>query len=92
MAAPPQIRIDRGIPIAASRLLSGRNTKYPWLEMHIGDSFFVPHNIDSTIHASTASERMRANASQASRRYGYKFITGTVTEKGIVGTRVWRTE
>lgn len=68
--------IEKGVDVtkAAGR---GRPWKYPFLEMEIGDSFFVPADL---------AEKVRAAATSAGRRYGKKYVT----RKEGNGRRVWR--
>lgn len=55
--------------------------KYPWVEMNVGDSFFI-----------VAPQKVLARAAHnAGERYALKFATRTVTENGVAGVRVWRT-
>jgi hypothetical protein len=71
------IKIDKGIPF--QQVIRGkRDSKYPWIEMEIGDSFLFPANLKK----STASN----NASFASRSHGKKFIVRKTPE----GYRCWR--
>jgi hypothetical protein len=61
--------------------------KYPWKEMQVGDSFFVPEG---------DIRRLASAASNASRfmmgAIGKKFVCRTVTEEGIKGVRVFCAE
>ena len=60
------------------------NSKYPWGELGVEASFFVPN---------TSAERMSSLAVRyAARRGGrVKFTCATVVENGVRGVRVWRT-
>lgn len=69
-----QYKIESGIPIPAHG-----KSKYPWLDLEIGQSFEVPGAKHSTLGSS---------ASLAGKRYGRKF-TARATGSGV---RVWRTE
>lgn len=75
------IQIDKGIPVPPANMR--RKFKYPWRDMDVGDSFFVP-------------EELAASASRSGRfyglRHGKKFSRGAVTEGGVKGVRVWRIE
>ena len=68
--------IRKGVPIPSSK--TGRNAKYPWHQMEVGDSF---------VFNGEARERAQTAASQAGRRYNKKFSVRK-TEEGIV---CWRT-
>lgn len=78
------IKINKRKPIPPiDRKGAGRPCKYPWREMGAGDSFFIPLN--------EASPRNMARlAVQRRHRSGEKYVTRTVTEKGVKGTRIWR--
>jgi hypothetical protein len=75
------VKVDSGVPMPGK--MAGRKPEriYPWIEMHIGDSFFVPLKQSTVARA----------AYNAGIRYALKFSTRAVTENGIAGTRVWRT-
>ena len=78
----PAFKVTSGLPIPA--VLSQRRAKYPWGQMaKIGDSFFI------------ACDQPKARMLQSSlystcRRY--RLAIRQVTENGIEGLRVWRTE
>ena len=63
------ITIDKDVPLPL-----GRATKYPFHEMKIGDSFFVPNVKAVGVHHYKPKLFMRR----------------TVIENGIKGVRVWR--
>lgn len=71
------IKIDKGIPFQPVKR-GKRDSKYPWMEMEIGDSFLFPANLKK----STACN----NASFASKRHGKKFVVRKTPE----GYRCWR--
>lgn len=74
----PIIPIDRGIPLPPDRPVFAR--KYPFPDMRVGDSFFVPgmnrQQMAGPIRYATCECR--------------KFTTRRVVENGIPGLRVWR--
>ena len=74
-------KIDVGVPI--SKITSGRKpTKFPFTDMEVGDSVFVPEAKPNSSYASAAT-----------RNYSpHKFIQRTVIEDGVKGLRIWRTE
>jgi hypothetical protein len=76
-----EIKIDKGIPIAPNT--SGRRAIYPWAEMQIGDSFFVPGK---------TTRQFAGHFSRAKARYSMNFVVRVVTENEVTGVRVWRTE
>lgn len=57
-------------------------SKYPFTEMEIGDSFFLPDNGDDT----NTMPRLRGAASAHAKKFGKRFATRAV-EGGI---RCWR--
>lgn len=73
------VKIDKNVP-APPRI--NAHSKYPWAAMEVGDSFFT-----------TASQSGMSSliAQQGSKR-GWKFTMRGLTENGIKGYRVWRTE
>lgn len=75
------ISIDKNIPIPKVNRgghLKPREAKYPWAQMEVGNSFFVPEvtvkQFGSTVYA-------------ASKRSGRKFTIRAVDG----GVRIWRT-
>ena len=83
------VQIDKNIPVPSETELRG-NTKYPWLEMGIGDSFFqAPFD-----HEDQKVCRSRLLSARANRRkfHGEDYVIAYVTENGIYGVRVWKTK
>ena len=72
-----EIKIDKNVPLP--KLRSPLN-KYPWADMQVGDSFFIPQD-PATVRASLYSCTKWARIKIATRR---------VTENGVEGIRVWR--
>lgn len=70
------VEIECKIPIPNHRV-AGDRSKYPWLTMKVGDSFFVP---DRTIAAFSSI------VVQAAKRFDTKYTCRTENE----GVRVWR--
>lgn len=70
-----EFKIEKNVPIPADRR---KKSKYPWKEMEIGDSFFVPGK---------GTHEFRA-VPGAQKRYGMKFTMRAVEG----GVRVWRVE
>lgn len=71
-------KIEKGVPLPADDR-PGRRAKYPFEDMDIGDSFFVPGHM-----------KMASTISAAGRKLGMKFRYKVQTESGTEGTRVWR--
>ena len=74
------LTIDRGIPPPPSRGISKR---YPWSQMEIGDSFFVPSSL-------TKAATVRSATAYAKKRNGATYATSEIVENGVSGVRVWR--
>jgi hypothetical protein len=66
-----RITIDKGVPMPV-----GSATKYPWLQMEIGDSFFT----------NVSTSTMGAGHSARAKKDGHKYVT----RKEGTGCRVWR--
>jgi len=71
------IKIRRNVPIKPPRPSTGRPPKYPWADMRVGDSFYVPGMTPSQM--SSAWRRARA-------KLGHKYSARTERD----GVRVWR--
>jgi hypothetical protein len=70
-----RFKVEHGVPMPPEK--RGRASSYPWLEMEVGDSFFVPDGKLQTL---------RGRAAYAGARHHRKFACRPV-EGGI---RVWR--
>lgn len=75
-------QIESGIPIPPRR--SPNIAVYPFAEMNVGDSFFVPKSDGGTVTA--ALSRVQSAAGAHSRRHGGKFSIRRQDD----GVRVWR--
>jgi hypothetical protein len=69
------MKIEKGIPVTDQR--RGNHRKYPWDEMEVGDSFFVPGKSPNTISSS---------ANYQSKTRGWRFKVASLEG----GVRVWR--
>jgi len=74
--------LENNIPIPASRKSSGV-CKYPWEDMKIGQSFFVPLS-------ELTSEDARPSPPDSLKKTGYRVQTRKLIENGVCGIRVWR--
>ena len=74
-----EYKIEKNIPVP--KLKQKGQSIYPFVEMAVGDSFFVG---DKSI------ERIRSAASWAGKRHNMKFTVTKNQANGIVGARVWR--
>lgn len=88
------IEIEKGIPVPPARPAGkgGRESKYPFESMDVGDSFLVPANIAPADGDFSALRRLRLNlmtrCTKAGKRWGRRYTTRMVPE----GVRVWRIE
>ena len=73
-------KIESGIEIPAR---VSRAPKYPFAQMANGDSIFAPGISKNALYGS---------ARHHSKRNGGKFVVRAVTEDGVAGARVWRSE
>ena len=71
--------IEKGVPIPKRLYAGGRNTKYPWDEMVVGDSIFCEGKTSKTLSASALTWGKRHG-----RRFACRNAEG--------GVRVWRIE
>tara|TARA_R100000306_G_C4352963_1_gene131125 strand:+ start:352 stop:660 length:309 start_codon:yes stop_codon:yes gene_type:complete len=84
--------IDRDVPLAKSQNEGSR--VYPWFDMEVGDSFFVP--LDTGL---TGQKNLRASIYNAGRnalmvrgmlqKDGYRVVVRKMVENGVVGLRAW---
>lgn len=72
-----QFAIEKGVPIPPSATGPKSGSKYPYREMEVGDSFFVPGGKRSTVSGVLQSRHARPHG---------KFTLRTVDG----GVRVWR--
>ncbi len=73
--------VEKGVPMPKP-VRAGRQTKYPWKELAVGDSFFVP--ADAVKPQSARGAVRTANRIYADRRFATRTVEG--------GIRVWRIE
>jgi hypothetical protein len=77
--APPMTGpfcIDKGVPVAA-KFYGGRVSRFPFSQLEVGDSFFVPGRKYMTTPMSVSDRT---------------FVKRRITENGVPGMRVWRTK
>lgn len=80
------IEIEKGIPIPRSRVSS----KYPVLDMVVGESFFV--EIDYGEDEKSAMQSMRAAMYYYKKQHSINTCMEPRTRNGQSGIRVWRIE
>jgi len=79
-----EIKIDKNVPMP---VMQGRESKYPFSEMEVGDSFFV---------AGMTSNQMNNASSHYRKKHGWSFICRNVEfyDEGpginVKGARIWR--
>lgn len=69
-------KVDKNIPPPT------RKAKYPFAEMQVGDSFFVPDMTTRSLQNAASYYRKTLN---------YKFESKAREENGVKGARIWRT-
>jgi len=78
------IKVDKGIPIPKPR--QGTGSGYPWDDMKVGDSFFIPNdaeNMNNVAHQNKLSSAARSRRmNHPNEKYTVRAVKG--------GTRVWR--
>lgn len=73
--------IEKCIPIPPQGRSPGPPSKYPWAQMEVGDSFFVPGAPPKGV-----AKQLKSAASQQATRHGRRYATRLVEG----GVRVWR--
>lgn len=74
------MNIEKDIPIP--KRIRGRNPKYDFQAMNIGDSFFTEGDSSAQVSVLTCAKR----------HMPLRFVTKKVTEKKKKGYRCWRVE
>jgi hypothetical protein len=80
------IEIENGIPISAKKPGAGRRGTYPFADLDVGQSFFVPNQPGKTNRQLIMA--IGVAAQYITKKTGHRFTSRTV-EGGI---RVWRFE
>lgn len=75
--------VDKNVSLPLDTRGPGRAPMYPWLDMEVGDSFFVPESIQLPNAVSRAAYIF-------GKRHGLKFTRRSVQEVGVKGVRIWR--
>ena len=86
------IKVDKDVP-TPTYIRVGRPARYPWSEMGVGDSFFVPVSEDRALHSlGQAVNGSRHSYCKKNARNGGQYLATvrTVTEGGVEGVRAWR--
>jgi hypothetical protein len=77
-----KIEIEKNVPTPNSE---GGKTKYPFAQMEVNDSFFVPNGNANSINSA-------AGVFRKTKQPTWKFTVRKVKENDIKGVRVWRTQ
>jgi hypothetical protein len=77
------IEIDKHVPIPRHGNTGRRSSPYPFLEMQVGESFFVPNGKRNTLAHYATHFRYTV---------GKTFTVRAWEENGARGFRVWRTK
>lgn len=84
------LKIDKCVPIPDPN--KGRNNKYPFMDMKVGDSFFVRLHRDTCAAEYRIRQSKLISAARGITKYHgkkYKFTTKATVGAGI---RIWRVE
>lgn len=73
------IKIDKGVTMP-TRILGARPVIYPFSDMEVVDSFFMP----------LGEKNLGARADYWAKKLGHKYTTRKAVENGMTGARVWR--
>lgn len=73
-----EIKIDKNVPMPDG---VNRETKWPFADMEVGDSFFAPGH---------TSNQMTNAAAHWRKKNGWSFSCRNTEEEGVKGARVWR--
>jgi hypothetical protein len=73
--------LERSYPVPPKT--KGRPPQYPWAEMKVGDSFFVPC---ARVEVQRRQNTIQSCKKQAMKKYKRDYVTRTT----IKGIRVWR--
>jgi hypothetical protein len=76
----PKFEIEKNVPVPPPRRVPGQY-KYPFRELEVGDSFFVPEAVADI-------NKVQASAGEARRKTKWRFSVRRVEG----GCRAWRTE
>lgn len=80
------IKIESDVPLPPN---AGGSKKYPFDEMAVGQSFFVPA---TDFPEKSKDKALRTSATLAAKRLKMKFTARRVVERKVDGVRLWRTE
>lgn len=84
-------QIEKAIPLPAVEAGQGRPPKYPFAQLEVGDSFFVPAEVKEGDTQEQAVARLRGRM-DSNKRQGQKLTGFTLAVRTVEGgVRIWRT-
>ncbi len=86
--APVNYQIRKGIPVPAiqGRGFGARVSKYPFEQLDLGDSFFVPGSTSKSFASTITTQNKRYGKQEPKRQ----FTCRTDSVDGVAGVSVWR--
>ena len=84
------ILIEENIPLPESNRSGDRKSKYPWLSLQVGNSFFVKDGKLSTFNTLCYNQKKKFEGKPENERKAF-VARDFVQNNGDVGVRVWRT-
>lgn len=82
-------KVEKNVEMPLKKTFTA-GSKYPFAEMDIGDSFFVPAT--SREDAKKVQTRVSASGTKFRAVHGRRFSTRVIEENDGFGVRVWRIE
>lgn len=82
--------LEDDIPIPPAASSTGRYARYPWHEMTVGKSFFVPQQNKVPLNTLQASLGTASRRWAQRKKLNMKWTTRRVKVKGVDGIRIWR--
>lgn len=93
-----KITVDKNFPVPENAGNKGRPAVYPWKEMEVGDSFFVPLDMMNKVKKNKSINQLRGQLANTAYRYGQRHQSRFATRKEGTdrnkkqGVRIWRIE
>ncbi len=89
-ASPNGFEIEEGVGLPLTSTSAGRPKKYPFKELKIGQSVFIPCEVGT--RRTKLLNRLNSSARYSERAYGGKLVVRAADVNGVKGGRVWRTQ
>lgn len=83
-------QVEKDVPIPEGR--QGRESKYPFREMEVGDSFLVAPEVDELLGEQEDFAKVRGRVSNVAYKYGKEHDKKFTVRQVEEGIRVWRVE